>query len=350
MREWGAEREASRGPGRKDDAMNETTKSWILVTGGAGFIGSNLVEALLRKGEAVRVLDDLSTGRRGNLSGAADWARQGGGVFELVEGTICEPATAARAMAGVRAVLHQAAIASVPRSVRDPVRTNDAIVNGTLTLLVAARDAGVKRFVYASSSSVYGESPALPKVETMPPEPISPYGIAKLGAEKYVCVFHRLYGLGTVALRYFNVFGPRQDPASEYAAVVPRFATAILEGKSPVIYGDGEQTRDFNPIANVIEANLEAMDAPDASCGSAYNVACGVRISLLELVKRFADLAGRTVAPVHEPARAGDIRHSLADISAARRALGYTASVSLDEGIRIAFDHYRALVSRGRGA
>ena len=184
----------------------------------------------------------------------------------------------------------------------------------------------------------------------MPPEPISPYGIAKLAAEKYVCVFHRLYGMGTIALRYFNVFGPRQDPASEYAVVVPRFATAILEGRAPVIYGDGEQTRDFNPIANVIEANLRAIDAPEAACGRAYNIAGGARISLLDLAHRLGDLAGRRIAPVHEPARAGDIRHSLADVSAARSALGYTGAVSLDQGLRIAFDWYRLLVSRQAGA
>ena len=319
----------------------------ILVTGGAGFIGSNLVEALLTRGDDVRVLDDFSTGRRQNLAGAPGWAGAGGGRFELIEGSVCDRSTVTRAVSGVEAVLHQAAIASVPRSVADPIRTNEVSVTGTLLLLVAARDARVARFVYASSSSVYGESPALPKVETMPPEPISPYGIAKLAAERYTRVFHRLYGLETVSLRYFNVFGPRQDPGSEYAAVVPRFATAILRGRPPTIYGDGEQTRDFNPIANVVEANLKSIEAPDEACGRAYNIACGRRISLLDLARRFADLAGVTVAPVHESARAGDIRHSLADISAARSALGYTAAVSVEEGIRIAFAHYRELVARG---
>jgi len=253
-------------------------------------------------------------------------------------------------MAGAGSVLHQAAIASVPRSVKDPMRTNEVGVSGTLRLLVAARDAGVSRFVYASSSSVYGDSPELPKRESMTPEPISPYGIAKLAAEKYVCNFHRLYGLGTVALRYFNVFGPRQDPASEYAAVVPRFATAILERRAPVIYGDGGTTRDFNPIANVVEANLEGLAARDEACGRAYNIACGTRISLLELVQRFAALAGTKTAPIHEPERAGDIRHSLADISEARKMLGYEARVGLDEGLKMAFDHYRAVVEEERRA
>ena len=322
----------------------------VLVTGGGGFIGSNLVEALMRRGATVRVLDDFSTGRRQNLEGAQSWGKESGGTLEVIEGNICDADAVSRAMRDVRAVLHQAAIASVPRSVKDPVRTNEVSVRGTLLLLVAARDAGVHRFVYASSSSVYGESPVLPKVETMTPEPISPYGIAKLAAEKYVTVFHRIYGLGTVALRYFNVFGPRQDPASEYAAVVPRFATAIMQTGRPTIYGDGEQTRDFNPIANVVEANLKSMEAPDAACGKAYNIAGGTRISLLDLCRRLGTLAGREVAPIHEPPRVGDIRHSLADISAAKAALGYTASVSLEQGIAIAFEHYRSLVGQGRGA
>jgi nucleoside-diphosphate-sugar epimerase len=318
----------------------------VVVTGGAGFIGSNLVEALLKQGATVRVLDDFSTGRRENLADAAAWAKLGGGRFELIEGSVCDPEAVGKAIAGSGSVLHQAAIASVPRSVKDPFRTNEVTVDGTLRLLIAARDAGVGRFVYASSSSVYGESPELPKRESMTPEPISPYGIAKLAAEKYVCNFHRLYGLGTVALRYFNVFGPRQDPASEYAAVVPRFATAILEGGSPTIYGDGGVTRDFNPIANVVEANLKGLAAPDAACGRAYNIACGTRISLLELVERFAALAGRKVTPRHEETRPGDIRHSLADITEARRALGYEAKVDLEQGLKIAFNHYREVVGR----
>lgn len=328
----------------------EAPRKPIVVTGGAGFIGSNLVEALLKRGDHVRVLDDFSTGRRENLLQADSWAKKGGGRYELIEGSICDPEVVARAVAGAGAVLHQAAIASVPRSVKDPIRTNEVGVSGTLQLLVAARDAGVSRFVYASSSSVYGESPELPKRESMTPEPISPYGISKLAAEKYVCNFHRLYGLGTVALRYFNVFGPRQDPASEYAAVVPRFATSILEGGAPVIYGDGGTTRDFNPIANVVEANLKSLAAPREACGRAYNIACGTRISLLELVAKLADLAGRKVAPRHEDPRPGDIRHSLADISEARRGLGYEARVSFEEGLRIAFEHYRQSVARGRPA
>jgi nucleoside-diphosphate-sugar epimerase len=324
------------------------TRRTILVTGGAGFIGSNLVEALLRRGDAVRVLDDFSTGRRENLEEADRWAREGGGRLEVIEGSICDAAAVERAVAGCSGVLHEAAIPSVPRSVKDPLTTNEVGVRGTLLLLVAARDAGVRRFVYASSSSVYGESPELPKRETMPPDPISPYGVAKLAAENYAAVFHRLYGLGTVSLRYFNVFGPRQDPASEYAAVVPRFATAILEGKPPVIYGDGEQTRDFNPVANVVEANLKALEASEQACGRAYNIACGTRISLLDLVERLARLAGRASVPIHEPTRAGDIRHSLADITAARTLLHYRATVGLDEGMKIAFEHYRAMAGKRR--
>ena len=322
----------------------------ILVTGGAGFIGSNLVEALLKRGEDVRVLDDFSTGRRENLADAPAWARAGGGRFNLVEGTICDPGTVARSMAGAGAVLHEAAVASVPLSIRDPLFSHDVNVRGTLLLLVAARDAGVRRFVFASSCAIYGDDPAMPKVETMLPAPISPYGNDKLAAENYVGLFHRLYGLPTVSLRYFNVIGPRQDPASDYAAVVPRFATAILEGKPPVIYGDGGQTRDFNPVANVVEANIRALAAPESACGRTYNIAKGERMSLLDLASRMGALAGREVVPVHAPPRPGDIRHSGADISAAREALGYTASAGVDEGLADAIAWYRAAAARGEGA
>lgn len=322
-----------------------TDNGTILVTGGAGFIGSNLVEALLRGGRRVRVLDDFSTGHRSNLADADAWEREGGGSLDLMEGSICDPAAVGRAMAGVDAVLHHAAISSVPRSVEDPLLINEVGVRGTLLLLLAARERGVRRFVYASSSAVYGDSEELPKRESLPVEPISPYGIAKLAAERYVAIFHRLYGLATISLRYFNVYGPRQDPASDYAAVVPRFIRAILEGRSPVIYGDGKQTRDFNPVANVVEANLRAIDAPEDVCGRAYNVAGGIRISLLELAERLGTLVGTRVTPTHEIPRQGDIRHSLASISAARSALGYTGRVTLDEGFRIALDYY----ARGAG-
>lgn len=306
----------------------------VLVTGGGGFIGSNLVEALLRRGDDVRVLDNFATGRRVNLVDADQWAREGGGRFELIEGDIRDRAVADRACAGVDAVLHQAAIPSVARSVDDPVTTNDVNVNGTLTMLMAARDAGVKRFVAASSSSLYGESKALPKVETMTPEPISPYGLQKLTGETYLRLFHRLYGLNTVGLRYFNVFGPRQDPHSEYAAVIPRFITALAAGTAPTIYGTGEQTRDFTFIENVVQANLKAAAAPEASCGEAYNIACGERISLLQLVEKIGTILGRKIAAKHEPGRPGDIKDSLADIGKARRLLGYDPQVTLEEGIQ----------------
>jgi nucleoside-diphosphate-sugar epimerase len=305
-----------------------------LVTGGGGFIGSNLVEALLRGGEDVRVLDDFSTGRRANLEEAPAWAGEGGGRFELLEGDIRAPDTTRRAVAGVQYVLHQAAIPSVQRSVKDPVASNAVNVTGTLQLLVAARDAGVKRFVFASSSSLYGESETLPKVETMPSAPISPYGLQKLAAETYCGLFHRLYGLPTVALRYFNVFGPRQDPGSEYSAVIPRFVTALRDGGRPTVFGDGEQTRDFTFVANVVQANRRACQAPPEALGLAYNIACEERISLNGLLGILGELLGRSPDPVYAPARPGDIRHSLADIGRARRLLGYAPETDLREGLR----------------
>jgi nucleoside-diphosphate-sugar epimerase len=300
-----------------------------LVTGGAGFIGSNLVRAVLGRGDRARVLDDFSTGRRANLAELAGHER-----LEVIEGDIRDAATAARAVDGADYVLHQAAMPSVPRSVADPYGSNDVNVSGTLRMLDAARRAGVRRFVFASSSSVYGESETLPKREDMPPAPISPYGLQKLCAESYCRLYHRLYGLPTVALRYFNVFGPRQDPASEYAAVIPRFVAAIRAGTSPVIYGDGEQTRDFNHVDNAVQANLRACEAPAAACGAAYNVGCGSRVSLNELVAILAELAGRRVAVEHAPPRPGDIRHSLASIDEAGRQLGYGPTVDLREGLR----------------
>ncbi len=306
----------------------------FLVTGGGGFIGSNLVEAILGRGGSVRALDDFSTGRRENLAEARLWAERGGGSFELLEGDVRDPETCRRAVAGVDAVLHQAAIPSVQRSVRDPVTTNEVNVSGTLRLLVAARDASVGRFVFASSSSVYGESPTLPKVETMTAAPISPYGLQKLAAETYCGLFHRLYGVPTVALRYFNVFGPRQDPASEYAAVVPRFLAAARAGVEPVVYGDGEQSRDFTYVENVVRANLLACEAKEEAFGGAYNVACGSRISLNDLLGAIAALAGRPIRARHEGERPGDIRHSLAGIDLAAARLGFRPVVDLAEGLR----------------
>ncbi|RMG47434.1 MAG: SDR family oxidoreductase [Acidobacteria bacterium] len=304
-----------------------------LVTGGGGFIGSNLVEALLLRGIDVRVLDNFATGRRENLAEAEEWARRGGASFELLCGDVRDAGDAAAAVAGCEWVFHEAALPSVARSVEDPLGSHQVNVDGTLTMLLAARDAGVRRFVFASSSSVYGDSPTLPKVETQPPAPISPYGLDKLAAESYCALFHRLYGLPTVALRYFNVFGPRQDPASEYAAVIPRFIARMAAGKAPTIYGDGGQTRDFSYVENVVQANLKAAEAPESACGRAYNIACGQRVSLLELVARLGRLLEVEIEPEHTDPRPGDIRHSLADIGAAREALGYEPSVTLDEGL-----------------
>lgn len=303
-----------------------------LVTGGGGFIGSNLVEALLGRGDTVRVLDDFSTGRRENLSSLSG--------FELVEADVRDPGVCARAVAGVDFVLHQAAIPSVQRSVLDPVTTNAVNVVGTLNLLVAARDAKVKRFVMASSSSLYGESETLPKVETMPSAPISPYGLQKLAGETYCRIFHRLYGLPTIALRYFNVFGKRQDPGSEYSAVIPKFVRTIKDGDSPTIFGDGEQTRDFTYIDNVVQANLASCVAGPEAFGGAYNVACGDRISLNELVSILGGFAGREVLPSYGEARPGDIKHSLAAIDLARKRLGYDPAVDLREGLRRTWDAY----------
>jgi len=306
----------------------------FLVTGGGGFIGSNLAEAILENGDSVRVLDDFSTGRRENLDEAPAWARTGGGTFEVVEGDIRDADTCRAATEGADYVLHQAAIPSVQRSIEDPASSNAVNVTGTLNLLLAARDAGVKRFVSASSSSLYGESEVLPKVETMTPRPISPYALQKLAGETYCRLFHSLWNVPTVALRYFNVFGPRQDPGSEYSAVVPRFVTAIKTGKRPIIYGDGEQTRDFTFINNAVRANLQACEAGKAALGEAYNVACGFRISLNRLVEILAGLAGVPVEPEYAAPRPGDIRDSLADISKAGELMGFRPEVGVDEGLR----------------
>jgi len=306
----------------------------FLVTGGGGFIGSNLVETLLRRGDDVRVLDDFSSGRRENLEGVPAWSSESGCRFELILGDVRDLETCRRAMQGADYVLHLAAIPSVQRSVRDPAVTNEVNVTGTLNLLLAARDEKLKRFVTTSSSSVYGESETLPKVESMPAAPISPYGLQKFAAEAYTRQFHRLYGLPTVALRYFNVFGPRQDPGSEYSAVIPRFISAIKESRSPTIFGDGEQTRDFTFVEDVVLANLLACEAGSEALGEAFNIACGSRISLNELVVLLSRIAGKRVEPIYLPARSGDIRHSLAGIERATRVLGFRPKVDLEEGLR----------------
>ena len=314
--------------------------AFYLVTGGGGFIGSNLVEAILRRGDSVRALDNFATGRRENLADVESWRSAGGGTFELLEGDIRDAEVCAAAMRDADFVLHTAAIPSVQRSVLDPEGTNDVNVNGTLRLLAAAREAGVRRFVFSSSSSLYGESEELPKVETMPNAPVSPYGLQKLAGESYTRMYHALYGLPTVALRYFNVFGARQDPNSQYSAVIPRFVTAVKAGERPTIYGDGEQTRDFTYVANVIRANLGACSAGEAALGRAFNIGCGERISLNRLLAGINALAGRKVEAIHEDPRAGDIRHSLASIDAARSALGYEPEVDLERGLELTFGAY----------
>ena len=302
-----------------------------LVTGGAGFIGSHLVDRLLADGWRVRVLDDFSSGRPENV---AHWA----GGAELVRGDLRDRALLPKLLDGVEVVFHQAAVPSVPRSVAEPERTNDVNVTGTLGLLEAARRAGVRRVVFASSSSAYGDTPVLPKVETMPPAPMSPYALQKYAGERYCQLFHRLYGLETVALRYFNVYGPRQNPKSEYAAVIPRFATAFLRGEAPVVFGDGEQTRDFTYVGDAVAANLLAADAPRAA-GEVVNVAGGRRVSLNELLGELRAITGAQVDARYQPARPGDVRDSLADLSRAEELLGYRPQVELPSGLRRTVEH-----------
>ncbi len=306
----------------------------FVITGGGGFIGSNLVEALLRRGEEVVALDDFSTGRRTNLEQAEEWSAAGGGRYTLAEGDIRDEALVRRTMDGADYVLHQAAIPSVQRSVQDPLLTNDVNVRGTLVLLEQARRARVRRFVCASSSSLYGESETLPKVETMALAPISPYGLQKLTGETYCLLYKRLYGLQTIAFRYFNVFGPRQDPGSDYSAVVPLFIGAGQAGRRATVYGDGLQTRDFTYVANVVQANLLACRAPAEACGRAYNIACGERITLNDLLLRIGEIMGRQIPADHVDPRPGDIRHSLAGIDLAVSRLGYAPEADLSEGLR----------------
>ena len=304
-----------------------------LVSGGAGFIGSNIVHELVRRGASVRVLDDLSTGRMENLAGVED-------RIEFVRGSITDLDVARQAVRGADYVLHQAALASVQRSVQDPLASNEVNVRGALNMLVAARDAGVRRFVFASSSSVYGESEELPKREDMPAEPISPYGVSKLAGEAYCRAFHQVYGMPTVALRYFNVFGPRQDPKSEYAAVIPLFVNALLDGRQPTIFGDGLQSRDFSYVSNVVDANLLACQA-EGAVGQVFNVACGRQHSLLDLLDVLNGLVGTKIEPIFGPPRLGDIKHSLADIGNARRLMGYEPRVGFHEGLALTVMWYR---------
>jgi UDP-glucose 4-epimerase len=307
--------------------------STTLVTGGGGFIGSHLVDRLLELGHAVRVLDNFSTGHRANL-------RRTLAHIELIEGDLRDPDTVRRAMQSAEIVLHQGALPSVPRSVNDPRTSNAVNVEGTLNVLLAARDAGVRRVVVASSSSVYGDTPTLPKVETMPPTPRSPYAISKLAAEQYTCAFAPLYGLETVALRYFNVFGPRQDPTSQYAGVIALFCTAALHGRPYTLQGDGLQSRDFTYVDNAVQANILAATAPDVA-GQVFNIACGQRITLLDMVAILNRLIGRDLPIEYGPPRAGDVRHSLADIGRAQQLLGYAPAVDVAEGLARTLAWYR---------
>jgi UDP-glucose 4-epimerase len=304
-----------------------------LVTGGAGFIGSNIVDELLRRGHQVAVLDDLSTGKEANLSSVR-------GKIDFQKGTITDIGTVRACCKGADYVIHLAARTSVPKSVQNPIETNFINIDGTLNVLVAARDEKVRRIVFAASSAAYGETPTLPKVESMQPEPISPYGVTKYVGELYGKVFARVYGLESVSIRYFNVFGPRQDPSSQYSGVLSRFMLAVLESQPPVIFGDGEQSRDFTYVDNVVDETLRACEAADAS-GKVFNGGTGARITLNDVVKMLAKIAGRRIEARYESPRVGDIRDSQADVSLARKILGYEPLVVFEDGLKRTWDWYR---------
>ena len=309
----------------------------VLVTGGAGFIGSHLVAALVQRGDNVRVLDNLCTGFRGNLAKVEN-------DVDFIEGDISDADTVKKAVAGVDCIFHQAALASVPLSVEQPLATTRACVTGTVTLLDQAQRAGVKRFVYACSSAAYGNAPTPSKRESDLPMILSSYAAAKLAGELYCQAFYHTHGFETVNLRYFNVFGPRQDPNSQYSAVIPLFITRILAGEAPIIFGDGLQSRDFTFVENVVQGNLLAAEAPDAP-GRTFNIADGRATTLIQLIEALRELLGVEVTPVHQEARVGDVRESLADISAAREVLGYQPQVSFEDGLRRSIDYYRSLVA-----
>jgi nucleoside-diphosphate-sugar epimerase len=304
-----------------------------LVTGGAGFIGSNTVDELVRRSHSVVVLDDLSSGKEDNLAEVRN-------KITFIKGSITDIEVVRKAMYEAEYVLHLGARTSVPRSVKDPIETNKINIDGTLNVLVAAKELKVKRVVFAASSSAYGETPTLPKVETMQPQPISPYGVTKFVGELYGQTFGRCYGLENVALRYFNIFGPRQDPSSPYSGVLAKFCTAFLEDTPPVVFGDGEQTRDFTYVENAVQANLLACDAPNVS-GKVFNVGIGGRVSLNEVLRELGKITGKTLEAKYEPPREGDIRDSQADISQAREFLGYSPQVSFEEGLARTFEWYR---------
>ncbi len=305
----------------------------FLVTGGAGFIGSNTVDELVHRGHSVVVLDDLSSGKEDNLTEVRN-------KITLIKGSITDMEVVRKAMHDAEYVLHLAARTSVPRSVKDPIETNKINIDGTLNVLVAARDVKVKRVVFAASSSAYGETPTLPKVETMEPQPLSPYGVTKYVGELYAQTFGRCYGLENVSLRYFNIFGPRQDPSSPYSGVLAKFCTAFLEETQPVVFGDGEQTRDFTFVDNAVQANLLACEAPNVT-GRVFNVGCGGRISLNEVLRALQKITGKTLEAKYDPPRDGDIRDSQADISLAREFLGYEPLVGFEEGLALTFEWYR---------
>ena len=305
----------------------------FLVTGGAGFIGSNICTKLISQGCFVRVIDNLLTGKKSNLAAISD-------KIEFIEADMGNPDAARAAMKGIDVVLHQGALPSVPRSVDDPAATHRHCVDATFTLLLTARDAKVKRFVYAASSSAYGDTPTLPKVETMPVNPLSPYAAAKLMGEYYCSVFYKVFGLETISLRYFNVFGPHQDPTSQYAAAIPAFVTSILKDKPPTVYGDGEQSRDFTYIDNVVEANLLAARAKQTK-GEVINIACGEAITVNAIIDMINNIVGKKIKPTYVPSRKGDVKHSLADISQAKKLIGFKPVVLFKGGLTKAIEWYR---------
>jgi len=305
----------------------------FLVTGGAGFIGSNICKRLVEEGCFVRIIDNLLTGKKSNLDAFID-------KVEFIEADMGDDTIARSAMKDIDVVVHQGALPSVPRSVDDPAATHKHCVDATFTLLLAARDAGIKRFVYASSSAAYGDTPTLPKVETMPPAPLSPYAVGKLVGEYYCSVFHEVFGLETISLRYFNVFGPYQDPTSQYAAAIPSFVTSILKDEPPTIYGDGEQSRDFTYVDNVVEANLLAVRAKHTA-GEVLNIACGEAVTVNKIIDMINEILGRNIKPIYTDPRPGDVKHSLADTTAAEKLLGFKPIVDFKDGLKLAIDWYR---------